>query len=377
MTADAAPGWRILVVDDEENLNWSLVHSLRKDGYVAEGAASGQEALRLLAEAPYDCVISDVMMPGIDGFELLQWIRGHRPETRVLMMTAFGSPTTRHEALSAGVVAYLEKPFDLRALKHELSRMAQGPVPTASTAPDEYDLLEVAQVLAHSKRDICLAVRFRGEVGHLRFVQGELVWAELGRTVGDEAFVVLGSAPTVGMRPEDDGPGAGGRNVTQPLARLIATAVARRQGAVTAPLAPDDAEPDAPPDADRQGGDESLAEGLARAVQALGAPSGAAVLRMDGSVRAQRWLGRAEAPASVFVHLGQSALAASRALLVGDLGSMEEAHLLTADWRVFVRRSGHADRALLLVALAPRAMALETVRGAVEDCLSALRDLSR
>src|SRR5579884_3132157 len=136
MTTGAVPGWRILVVDDEENLNWSLVHSLRKDGYAAQGTASGQEALRLLAEAPYDCVISDVMMPGMDGFELLQWIRAHRPATRVLMMTAFGSPTTRQEAINAGVVAYLEKPFDLRSLKRELSRMAQGPAP-ATNAPSD------------------------------------------------------------------------------------------------------------------------------------------------------------------------------------------------------------------------------------------------
>src|SRR5262245_3484431 len=100
--------WRVLIVDDEENLNWSLVNSLRKEGYVADGATTGTDAQQRLSVAHYDCVVSDVMMPGMDGFELLQWIRRSQPETRVIMMTAFGSPTSRQEALKSGVIAYLE-----------------------------------------------------------------------------------------------------------------------------------------------------------------------------------------------------------------------------------------------------------------------------
>ena len=122
--------WRILVVDDEENLNWSLVNSLRKDGHTADGVLTGEEARRRMDAAPYDCVISDVKMPGMDGFELLQWLRQHRPQTRVIMMTAFGSPTDRQEALHNGVIAYLEKPFDLAKLKEELRQLA-----TAEGAP--------------------------------------------------------------------------------------------------------------------------------------------------------------------------------------------------------------------------------------------------
>src|SRR5262249_36753485 len=146
--------------------------------YAADGAATGIEAQQRLAEQRYDCVISDVMMPGMDGFDLLQWIRRQQPSARVIMMTAFGSPTTRQEALNHGVVAYLEKPFDLRVLKDELSKLARRTAPAQPARGDEYDLLEVAQVLNLAKRDICLAVRFGGEPGRLRFTQGELVWAE-------------------------------------------------------------------------------------------------------------------------------------------------------------------------------------------------------
>ena len=118
--------WRVLVVDDEENLNWSLVNSLQKEGYLTEGAYTAEAALSRLNTSSYDCVISDVKMPGMDGFELMQWLRQHRPQTRVIMMTAFGSPTARQEALRHGVIAYMEKPFDLRSLKEELRRLASA-----------------------------------------------------------------------------------------------------------------------------------------------------------------------------------------------------------------------------------------------------------
>ncbi|HZC78198.1 MAG TPA: response regulator, partial [Ktedonobacterales bacterium] len=149
--------WRVLVVDDEENLNWSLVNSLRKEGYTTDGALSGEDALRRLETTTYDCVLSDVKMPGMDGFELLQWVCRRRPQTRIIMMTAFGSPTARQDAMRAGVIAYLEKPFDLLALKNELRRLAAGEV-TGAAEGEGYDLLEVARVLNLARRDMALSV---------------------------------------------------------------------------------------------------------------------------------------------------------------------------------------------------------------------------
>src|SRR5260221_9452190 len=123
--------WRVLVVDDEQNLNWSRVNSLRKAAYTTDGALSGEDGLRRLETTTYDCVLSDVKMPGMDGFELLQWVRRRRPQTRIIMMTAFGSPTARQDAIRAGAIAYLDKPFDLLALKNKLSRLAAGEVSRA------------------------------------------------------------------------------------------------------------------------------------------------------------------------------------------------------------------------------------------------------
>src|SRR6266446_8870971 len=135
--------WRILVVEDEENLNWSIVNSLRKDGYFVQGVMSGAEAMRKLWSEEYDVVISDLKMPGADGFELLQWLRANRPQTRLIMVTAFGSASTRNQALEGGVVSYLEKPFDLHTLKEELRRLLQQTGFSANL--DSFDLLDVIQ----------------------------------------------------------------------------------------------------------------------------------------------------------------------------------------------------------------------------------------
>ncbi len=236
----AATPWRVLIVDDEENLNWSLVTSLRKDGYIVDGAHTGEEALLRLRTAPYDCVVSDIKMPGMDGFELLQWLRQNLPSARVVMMTSFGSPSARQDALRDGAVAYFEKPFDLRALKDPLRRMAQAPAPTVPLEAG-YDLLDVAQVISLARRDASLEVLGGdGNAGVLRFRQGELLWAEAGILRGDEAFLAL-CAPRGGRAQIVPWNGFTDRNVTQPVARLIYAALARREGrgAVAARLATD------------------------------------------------------------------------------------------------------------------------------------------
>ena len=218
--------WRILVVEDEENLNWSIVNSLRKDGYFVRGVMNGAEALRILWSEEYDVVISDLKMPGADGFELLQWIRAHRPKTRLIMVTAFGSASTRNQALEGGVVSYLEKPFDLHTLKEELRRLLQQTGFSANL--DSFDLLDVIQIITLSRKSIALLVNTGlEERGVLRFQGGELIWAEYGSLRGEEAFFALAAHKNgvVIHQPWDEQITP---NVTQPLSRLIFQALQYR-----------------------------------------------------------------------------------------------------------------------------------------------------
>ncbi len=218
--------WRILVVEDEENLNWSIVNSLRKDGYFVRGVMNGAEAIRILWSEEYDVVISDLKMPGADGFELLQWIRAHRQKTRLIMVTAFGSASTRNQALEGGVVSYLEKPFDLHTLKEELRRLLQQTGFSANL--DSFDLLDVIQIITMSRKSIALLVNTGlEERGVLRFQGGELIWAEYGSLLGEEAFFALAAHKNgvVIHQPWDEQITP---NVTQPLSRLIFQALQYR-----------------------------------------------------------------------------------------------------------------------------------------------------
>jgi DNA-binding response OmpR family regulator/predicted regulator of Ras-like GTPase activity (Roadblock/LC7/MglB family) len=217
---------RILVVEDDENLNRSIVNSLRKDGYFVHGVKSGAEAIGSLWTEAFDVVISDLKMPGPDGFELLQWLRAYCPNTRMIMVAPVGSAVTRTQALEGGVVSYLEKPLDLHVLKQELRRLLQQTGFSASL--DSFDLLDVIQIITMSRKNIALLVNTGlEEQGTLRFQGGELVWAEYGILRGEEAFFALAAHKngTVIHQPwnEQITP-----NVMQPLSRLIFQALQYR-----------------------------------------------------------------------------------------------------------------------------------------------------
>lgn len=213
-----AEQWRIFVVEDEESLNRNIVNSLRKDGYIVNGAINGRDAVRTLWAEEHDIVICDLNTPGAEGFELLQWLRAYRPNTRVILVGE-SVPTLRTQALEGGAVGYLEKPLDLHLLKEELRRLL---VQTGFSADlDSFDLLDVIQIISVSRNNIALLVSTGlEERGMLCFYNGNLVWAEYGTLRGEEAFFALAAHKngTVVHQPWNQQVTP---NVTQPLSRLI------------------------------------------------------------------------------------------------------------------------------------------------------------
>src|SRR4030067_1563192 len=107
---------RILVVDDEESMVFSIQDYL--SSYAdCMGATNYEEALTILQkDEGISLVVSDIRMPDKDGFDLLMWLREYRPQIKVVMMTAYGSPSVRALAKQKGAVLYLEKPLDLEQL---------------------------------------------------------------------------------------------------------------------------------------------------------------------------------------------------------------------------------------------------------------------
>jgi len=104
-------GDTILVIDDEAIMQEILADFLREEGFEVDIAGSGEEGLDLARERPYDCAIVDLMMPGIDGIETMQALKGRDPELPVIMITAFASVESAVEAMKRGAHEYITKPF--------------------------------------------------------------------------------------------------------------------------------------------------------------------------------------------------------------------------------------------------------------------------
>ncbi len=104
---------RILVVDDEFLIRWSLQQDLAKEDYEVITAESGEEALRLAEEQTPDLVLLDIHLPGIDGIRVLEKLKSANPELPVIMITAFGMVETAVAAMKLGAFDYIAKPFNL------------------------------------------------------------------------------------------------------------------------------------------------------------------------------------------------------------------------------------------------------------------------
>ncbi len=110
---------RILIVDDEPTLVFFLKQGLQESEIVChvDGASSGEEALTKLTYNNYDLLITDLKMPGISGFTLVEVARSLHPDISVIVMTAFGSQEVQNEAAQLKVNGYLTKPFPTAKLK--------------------------------------------------------------------------------------------------------------------------------------------------------------------------------------------------------------------------------------------------------------------
>jgi len=113
---------RILVVDDEESLRFSLSRGLRKAGYAVETAADAQEAVERLGRLSFDVVLTDIVMPGGSGLDVLAAVHEMDRDAVVILMTAHGTVENAIDALRKGAFDYLTKPFENRELLVTIER---------------------------------------------------------------------------------------------------------------------------------------------------------------------------------------------------------------------------------------------------------------
>ena len=116
---------RILVIDDEEYVRLTLEQVLREEGCHVTVARSGQAGIDALEAATFDCVITDLRMPGLDGRGVLKWVKEHQPDIDVVMLTGHGEVKDAVEAIKQGAWDFLIKdtPFDGTAVTAALAKL--------------------------------------------------------------------------------------------------------------------------------------------------------------------------------------------------------------------------------------------------------------
>lgn len=113
---------RVLVIDDEKLISWSLAAMLKKEGYQVETAASGNEALNKFESFKPELVLLDICLPDVSGLDLLKRFKAAHDDIYVVMMTAYANADYAVQALQDGAEDFFGKPFNLDAIKHVVNR---------------------------------------------------------------------------------------------------------------------------------------------------------------------------------------------------------------------------------------------------------------
>lgn len=130
---------RILFAEDDKTLSRGVTALLEHDGYIVDAVADGQAAVEYAQQEQYDCIILDVMMPGLDGLSVVRQLRQAQNNTPVLFLSAKAALQDRIDGLDAGADDYLPKPFagaELRARVRALLRRRTDYVPSRLTFAD-------------------------------------------------------------------------------------------------------------------------------------------------------------------------------------------------------------------------------------------------
>jgi DNA-binding NtrC family response regulator len=208
---------RILIVDDELSVRSSLEEWFKEDGFLVETAEDGQAALRAMERGPYDIVLLDLKMPGMDGISVQKRVREIDPEATIIILTAYASVQTAVEALKLGAFDYVTKPVDpddlsnlvrnalrTRALAEENVRLKEKvseltPVtPILAVSPAMEHVLELVRTVAETDSSVVI----RGESGTGKELVARAIHAQSRRRWFPLVAVNSGSIPETLLESE-------------------------------------------------------------------------------------------------------------------------------------------------------------------------------
>jgi DNA-binding NtrC family response regulator len=160
---------RALVVDDDKAMVKTLSDILQLNGWQVRPAYSGETAVRAAVNEPFDVVLMDVKMPGLDGVDAFKAMKKARPGIRVILMTAYAAPDRVSEAERAGVVRVLSKPVNVPELFRLLARILDTRSPVLIVDDDTVflrtlsELLQVRGYAVATAKDLSHATRLMAE----------------------------------------------------------------------------------------------------------------------------------------------------------------------------------------------------------------------
>lgn len=177
----------VLLVDDDADVVWGIGRCLTRAGFSITASGNGSEAIQLLATRSFDFLLTDIRMPEMNGLELTNWVRKNCPHTKVIIMTAFGSPALRQLSHRKGAIQYLEKPLDPNLLIDIL--LSTRNKESFAGSIDEIDLLDYVQLLLLTGRQVVVEVVSRNGARGLLYVDsGAVRHATCGNLSGEEAL---------------------------------------------------------------------------------------------------------------------------------------------------------------------------------------------
>ena len=167
---------RILIVEDEPDLLRSLAQALREEGYAVDTANNGEDGLFNAESYDYDAIVLDVMLPQLDGWEILKRLRKTK-KTPVLMLTARDQPRDRVKGLDTGADDYVVKPFDLSELFARLRALIRR---SANKTTNTIEIADVkidtaARTVFRAEKPVELTAREYALVEFLALHRGEVV----------------------------------------------------------------------------------------------------------------------------------------------------------------------------------------------------------
>lgn len=172
---------RILLAEDERDLNHIITEKLTADGYSVDSCFDGREAIDILSYTEFDAVILDIMMPEADGYAVLRALRGAGKRTPVLFLTAKDAVSDRVKGLDSGANDYLVKPFSFEELSARLRAMTRSSYGFAENILRIADLTMdcTSHMVKRGGREISLSAKEYAMLEYLMYNQGRVLSREM------------------------------------------------------------------------------------------------------------------------------------------------------------------------------------------------------